>query len=278
MSQTGRQAKNQAQSAAGRAENSEALDWLAAAGLIALGVVHVVVGWLAVQLALGDREGSASSSGALKQLAEQPFGAILVWLVALGMALLVVWQVVKVVAGHRDEEDDKKRLAKRAISGGKAVVYAVIAFSAVQVATGSGGGGGGTDSTTAKIMNLPGGQLIVGAVGLGIIAVGVALLVMAWKEKYLDRLDAEGRSGRTGTIYRWLGRVGHVAKGIALGIVGGLFLYAAVTHEPDKSGGLDQALTKVLDQPFGPVLLTLMGLGFAAYGVFCFAWARHLDR
>ncbi|QCW50945.1 DUF1206 domain-containing protein [Nocardioides dongxiaopingii] len=278
MSQTGRQAKNQAQNAAGRAENSEALDWLAAAGLIALGVVHVVVGWLAVQLALGDREGSASSSGALKQLAEQPFGAILVWLVALGMALLVVWQVVKVVAGHRDEEDDKKRLAKRAISGGKAVVYAVIAFSAVQVATGSGGGGGGTDSTTAKIMNLPGGQLIVGAVGLGIIAVGVALLVMAWKEKYLDRLDAEGRSGRTGTIYRWLGRVGHVAKGIALGIVGGLFLYAAVTHEPDKSGGLDQALTKVLDQPFGPVLLTLMGLGFAAYGVFCFAWARHLDR
>ena len=79
-------------------------------------------------------------------------------------------------------------------------------------------------------------------------------------------------------MVRWLGRVGHVAKGIALGVVGGLFLYAAVTHEPDKSGGLDQALRTVLDQPFGPFLLGAMGLGFAAYGVFCLVKARYLDR
>ncbi len=261
-----------------QAQDSDWLDKAAAVGLVAFGVIHLLIGWLAVQLALGDREGSASSSGALQQLAEQPFGKVLVWLVAVGMFLMVVWKGIDAAVGYREEQDDKKRLRKRLVAAGKAVVYAVIAVSAATVATGSGSSGGGTDSTTAKLMDLPGGQVIVVAIGLGIAGVGVALLVMAYKESYLKRIDAEGQSGNTGTAYRWLGRVGHVAKGIALGIVGGLFVYAGVTHEANKSGGLDQALKEVLDQPFGPVLLGLMGLGFAAYGLFCFAEARHLDR
>ena len=263
--------------AARQAQESTWLDHVASAGLVAFGVVHLLIGWLAVQLAIGDREGSASSTGALKQLAEQPFGTALVWVVGLGMVLLVLWQGIEAAVGHRDADDDLKRARKRATSAGKAVVYAVIAVSAVRVATGS-SSGGGTDSTTARLMDLPGGQLIVGAIGLGVIAVGVVLLVMAWRESYLKKLDGEGRSGSTGTAYRWLGRAGHVAKGVALGVVGGLFLYAAATHEADKSGGLDQALQRVLEQPFGPVLLTLIGLGFAAFGLFCFAHARYIDR
>ena len=75
-----------------------------------------------------------------------------------------------------------------------------------------------------------------------------------------------------------LGKVGYIAKGIAIALVGGLFGYAAITHDPKKSGGLDQALQTVLEQPFGPVLLTAIGLGIGAYGLFCFARAKHLSR
>ncbi|MEN8673655.1 DUF1206 domain-containing protein, partial [Nocardioides sp.] len=160
-------------------------------------------------------------------------------------------------------------------------VYGTIAYSAVDVATGSArtsGSGGGTESMTATLMNRPGGQLLVGAVGVGIVAVGVAHLVTAWRESYLKKLDGEGRSGSSGTAFRWLARTGYVAKGLALGVVGVLFLSAAATHQAKKSGGLDQALRTVLDQPFGPVLLAAIGLGFAAYGLFSFVQARHLDR
>ena len=106
-----------------------------------------------------------------------------------------------------------------------------------------------------------------------------ALIVWrGWKEKFAEHLETEGKLGYSGAAYLLLGKVGHIAKGIALAIVGGLFCYAGVTHEPEKSGGLDQALQKVLQQPFGPYLLFAIGVGIACYGLFCFAQARHLDR
>ena len=120
-------------------------------------------------------------------------------------------------------------------------------------------------------MDLPAGQLIVGAVGLAIIAYGISLIVRGWTEKFREHLDAQGQSGKDGSAYVLLGKVGYIAKGIAIGIVGGLFGYAAITHDAKKSGGLDQALQTVLEQPFGPVLLTAIGVGIGAYGLFCFA-------
>jgi hypothetical protein len=270
-----------AQRAVSRSDGSDWLDVAARVGLAAYGVVHLVIAWLALQLALGERSGSASSSGAVNELAQQPFGQVLVWAVAVGMALLVVWQGLEAVAGHRDE-DGAKRTGKRVLSVGKAIIYGTIGVSAFRAATGSGASGKKsekqTDSLTAELMSLPAGQLLVGAVGLAVVGVGVAFVVRAWTEKYAEHLSAEGKSGDTGTAYIWLGKLGYAAKGVALGVVGGMFLFAAATHDPDESGGLDQALHEVLDQPFGPVLLAVIALGIGCYGLFCLARARHLSR
>ena len=259
------------------AHQSDWLDHAIRAGLVAYGVVHLLIGWLALQLAFGEKEDSASNSGALQYLAEQPMGRVLVWGIAVGMLLLVIWRVLEFAFGFRDESDDTKRWRKRATSLGKAVIYGALGWSAVQTATGS-GGGGGTDGTTAKIMQLPGGQLIVGAIGLAIIGYGISLIVRGWTEKFREHLDAQGQSGQDGSAYVKLGKAGYIAKGVAISVIGGLFTYAAITHEAKKSGGLDQALQTVLEQPFGPVLLTLVGAGIAAYGLFCFARAKHLSR
>ena len=266
-----------AESAGRQAHQSDWLDHAARIGLIAYGLVHLVIAWLAVQLAFGDREESADSKGAVQQLAEQPFGQVVVWAVAVGMFLLAVWQALEAVFGYRDEEGFT-RVRKRATAAGKAVVYVVIGISAVHAATGSSSSGkNGTDSTTAKVMDWPGGQVIVSALGLAIIGIGGYLVYRAWTEKFAKHIDAEGRSGDTGTAYLWFGKAGYTAKGITFAIVGALFLYAGVTHQAKKSGGLDQGLHKVLQQPFGPVLLVLIAAGLACYGLFCFARARHFN-
>ncbi len=266
-----------AERAGEQAHESEWLDHAIRIGLVAYGVVHLMVGWLAVQLALGDKEESADNAGALHALADKPLGGVMIWLVAGGMVLLVVWRLLEFALGFQDESDTKKRWRKRATSLGKAILYGALAWSAIKTGVGS-GSSGGTDSTTAKVMNLPGGQILVGLVGLSIIGFGAVLIYRGWSEKFTEHLDAEGQSGKEGSTYILLGKVGYIAKGIAIGIVGGLFTYAAITHDAKKSGGLDQALQKVLEQPFGQILLIVIGLGIACYGLFSFARAWRLSR
>lgn len=277
MTVSGGSTVRRAEGAGREAHDSEWIERAARVGLVAYAVVYLLIGWLAVQLAFGDREGKPSSSGAMRQLAEQPFGGVLIWVVSIGMLLLVLWKLLEAAFGHQDEEGGK-RTRKRLQSAGKAVVYAAIGVSGLRVATGSGSSGKGQETWTAKLMNLTGGQLLVGLVALAIIGYGIYQGYQAWTEKFADKLDAEGRSGTTGTAYVAFGKAGYTARGVAFAIVGGLFAYAAITHDASKSGGLDQALFEVLDTPFGPVLLCLLGVGLACYGVFTLARARHLAK
>ena len=259
-----------------KADDSDVLDHAVRVGLVSYGVVHLLIAWLAVQLAFGDRSGKASSSGALHQLAESGLGQASLYVVAGGFAALLVWQAIEAAVGHRDE-DGGKRTWKRLVSGIKVVIYAALGVSALKVATGS-SSKGGTDTWTAKLMAAPGGAVLVSIVGVGIIVAGGFLVWRGWKEKFRSKLDVQGNTGKDGRAYIWFGKAGYIAKGVALGIVGALFLYAGLTHDPYQSGGLDSALTKLLDQPFGVPLLVVMAAGIACYGLFCFAWARHLDR
>lgn len=261
------------------AHESDWLDHAIRAGLVAYGVVHLMIAWLALQLAFGQGgQGTANSTGAMHQLAQQPMGEVLIWLVTVGMFLLVLWRLLEAALGHRDE-DGGKRLRKRLTSLGKAILYGAVAVSALRVAMGAGSKSqGGSDSTTAKLMDLPAGVWIVAAVGLAIIAYGGNMIRRAWNDKFAEHLDAEGKSGDSGRAYLMFGKVGYNAKGLAIGIIGGLFVYAALTHDAQKSGGLDQALHTVLEQPFGQFLLAAVAVGIGCYGLFCFARARHLSR
>jgi hypothetical protein len=270
-------ASAQAKELGRRAENSDGLDHAVRVGLVSYGIVHLLIAWVAVQLSLGDRSGSASSGGALSQMASTPLGGVLMYVVAAGLAALVVWRVTEAIGGHR-QKDGKERLVKRLGSGLKAVLYGALGWSALKIAWGGGSDGGSTDTTTAKIMSLPGGQVLVFLVGLGVLGYACRLVYRGLSESFVEHLSGKGSSGADGRAYVLLGKVGYVGKGIALLPVAGLFIWAAWAHDPQKSGGLDQALTKVLQQPFGSPVVFAMGVGLACYGLFAFAWARHLDR
>jgi hypothetical protein len=221
-----------------QADDSEWMDHAVRVGLISYGIVHLLIAWLALRLAFGDGGGNASSQGALKQLAGSGLGQASLFVVAVGFLALAVWQGLEAIWGHRSE-DGGKRTFKRVVSGGKVVLYASLAISAFKVATGARTGNGGTDGMTSKLMSMPGGPLLVGALGLGVLVVAGFLAYRGWKEKFRKKLDGSGQTGKDGSAYVVFGKVGYIAKGVALTIVGGLFLYAAFTHDPQKSGGLD---------------------------------------
>jgi hypothetical protein len=248
-------------------------------GLAAYGVLHLLVAWVAVELALGSggpRE--SSGQGAMRQLAAQPLGRILVGAIAVGMAGFCIGRAVQGCIGYRDKKDSD-RWKHRAVAWGKAVVYAAISASAAEIALGSSGGGSSKErSTSARVMDVPGGQVVVVLVGMGILALGLRHCYRAFTQDFRDELSVGGRNGQAGRLYLAFGQAGYAAKGVVIGLVGILVGYAGATHDPQKSGGLDTALQTVRDQPFGPVLLCAVAAGIASYGLFCFARARHLSR
>ncbi len=260
-----------------KADDNEAFDWAVRLGLVSYGVVHLLLAWLIGSLALGDNKGSATKDGALAQVKEQPWGTTLLWVMALGFVALTVWQLVDAIAGHRDSEGPK-RAFKQVTSIVKACIYGFFAYGAWKVGARGSDGKDGTEPFVAKILGLPAGQWIVGLGGLAIAIWAAALIRNGITSKFTEHLSAEANTSDLSDAYVRVGTVGYIGKGISLLVFSGLILWAAVTSDPDKSGGLDEAMRTILERPYGSYMLLGIATGLACYGLFCFARARHLDR
>lgn len=280
-------AQGTARSAMGAARDageSDGLEHLARVGLIAYGVVHVLVAWLALQLAwFGGNGESADQSGAMSTLAESPLGKPLLWVVAVGLIALAVWQAAEVLRWRSGWTASGKTRTKALRKSGnalvKAAIYIALAVLAIRFATGSGQSSSQSQQeTTAGVLGWPGGQFIVGAAGLILIGSGVWHVRKGLNKHFLKQIDTSDASPAALKLVTRLGQIGFPGKGVALAGVGALLVYAAVTFDPSKAQGLDGALRTVLELPFGPYLLTLVAVGIAAFGAFLFVRARYPER
>jgi hypothetical protein len=243
----------------------------ARAGYAVSGLLHLLIGWIALQVALGGGSGgkSADQSGALQSLAGNDLGRVLLWLAVVGFAGLVLWQVADAAVGHSGS--DKEAWGGRAKAVAKGSVYLVLAWSSFQFARGrSSESSEETVDLTAKLMAQPGGRLLVGVVGLVVIGVGAYHAHKGWTKRFLQDLEEH-----PGTWATRSGRLGYLAKGVALAIVGVLFVAAAVRKRAEEASGLDGALKALRDAPFGPWLLAAVAVGLAAYGLYSFSRAKH---
>ena len=272
-----------AQDTAREAAESDTLEHLARVGLVAYGLVHLLVAWLALQLAWGVGGESADQSGAMSTLAEQPFGTPLLWVTGLGLIALAVWQAAEVVRWHHGwTSTGKARTTALKRSGRalvKAVIYIALAVLALKFATGNGESSSQSQQeTTAGVFGWPGGQWLVGAAGLVLIGAGAWHVRKGFNKHFLKQIDTTGCSSSAVRLVTRLGQVGFPGKGVALALVGGLLVYAAVKFDPEQARGLDGALQALLALPFGQILLTLVAVGIAAFGAFCFVRARYPER
>ena len=242
---------------------------LARVGYAASGLIHIVIGWIAAQVALGSG-GEADQGGALGSLRSAPGGPVLLWLCVAGFAALALWHVLEAIA-HAGELKDR---VKEAAQAG---VYGVLAVTAFGFANGGSGGSSGeqrADDLTAALMGMPFGRVLVAVVGVVVLVVGGYHIYKGVSEKFLEDLRSTG-GGTSGKGVRWAGRLGYPAKGLALIVVGLLFVAAAWQADPQEAGGLDAALKTLSEQPFGTALLLVVALGLVLYGIYSFARARY---
>lgn len=263
-------------------------DWtepLARAGLVARGVVFGIFGAIAVRLAfLGSTDGEeASTTGAFSELVEKPLGTVLVGATVVGLLAWAAACFVAVASGRNGSKPGVSKpmdRARDALRGGIAVAIAVAGIRVLTqgegAQSGRGGGGSGQErELTARLMDAPAGQVLVGVIGLVVLGVGLWKVVKAVRRDFLERVELgrmEGPVPRSGL--EALGVAGHIGRGLVFAIIGGFVLRAAVVHDPDESKGIDQALRDLAGGGPGRVLLMVTALGLVCYGLWCVVEAR----
>ena len=255
--------------AADTAEDHPALQTGARVGYAVSGVLHLLIGWIALQVAWSGSGKSADQSGALQTLAGHTLGRLTLWVAVLGFLALGLWQLANGFAVR--SASGSSLWATRAKSLSKGIVYLALAWTCFNFAKGKPSSSKAQSADfTATLLQQSGGRVLVAVVGLVVIGVGGYHVVKGWTKKFLQDL-----TGHPGALATRAGAVGYIAKGIALVVVGVLFMAAAVQNSASKATGLDGALRALRQEPAGSWLLTAVALGIAAYGLYSFARARY---
>ena len=254
------------------------IERLARYGYAAKGVVYVLIGALAALAAFKGGGGPTDSRGALTQVVYQPYGRVMLCVVAAGLASYALWRVTQALRDTEEKGKDWKGLSIRAGYACIGVVYAGLSYSAVQLILGHGAGKGSDETTkgwTAFALMFPLGQLLVGLAGLGVIGFGLWQCYKAYTAKFCRKWKRNEMRGHAHGLAMRVGQVGLVARAVVFFIVG-LFLIQAAWHaRADEARGLGGALHALEQQPYGPYVLGAVALGLVAYGLYMFVEARY---
>jgi hypothetical protein len=251
----------------------------ARAGLAARGTIYLLVGVLALQVAFGDTGRRADRGGALAAVADQPFGAVLLWALGAGLAGMALWRLSEAVFGEAGSDGRKPR--KRLLATARFAFYAFVAHSVLAFASGGAHASGGGDSSdrqsrdaTAGILDLPAGQWLMAAAGTAVVVAGVWMGVTAARRGYHDKLRHSELTARTRRLVDVTGVAGGVTRGLVSAVAGGFAVRAAAAYEPDRAKGLDDTLRSFSGTPLGPWLLACVAAGLVLFGLFSFAMAH----
>jgi hypothetical protein len=258
------------------------LEALARAGLVAYGLLHLLIAWLAVQLARGVGGADADQTGALQTVADGPGGRVLLWAIGLGLLSLALWQAGEVLLWWHGLLDPAHRLRTAVVCAkclAKAVVYAVFGVTGLLFAAGAGyQADERLRELTDDTLEVPGGTFAVEAVAVAVVAVGLYTLSRGVTGGFMRDIDLPAAPDRWEPVIEVVGRLGYLAKGVAFGLVGVLLWRAAASADVSTATGLDGAMTAIARVGAGPWLLGAVAAGFGAFGLYALARARYPDR
>ncbi len=258
-----------------RAAFSPVMSGLARAGLAARGVMYILIGIIAIEIAAGSGARQADNAGAVRLVASNPAGSVLLWLLAIGFAGMTLWRLSEALFGAAERGGRKP--GHRLASLFRALVYGAVTYSVLKYALGVGAPQSSNTQSqdlTASALHHSGGQVVVGTIGVAFVVGGIAVAVAAARRKFIEHLRMTAASTTTRTAVQRLGQIGGVTRGAEFCAVGVFLLIAAFTRQPAEARGVDSALRSFAQTPLGPWLLIVVALGLVAFGLYSFCEAR----
>ena len=243
---------------------------LARLGFFARGLMYIVIGWIAVEIAFGKSSQQADRSGALHALGRTPAGEIALWVLVAGFFGMALWRLTQALF-DAPAADRRKAIWSRVVNLGKAAVYVVLGYGVADYAIGA-GGPPSTDQQsvdlTATAMRHPGGRALIVVIGLVLVGVGLYLGYQAWRARFRDVMQLHELPPAGRRVVEWLGRVGGIARGLVFLIAGIFLVVAAADANPSQAKGIDSSLRALAAAPLGPWLLVLVAIGLIMFGLF----------
>ena len=254
------------------------VEWLGRLGLASMGVSFGIVAVLALGLALGLGGKATDRQGALQAVGGHLVGKLLLIVLALGFAGYAVWRLADAIYNRGDEDDDAKGWLKRLSELGKAGLYLALFAETLAILFGLDEEGGNEErGVTAWLLQHTGGRWLVLAVGLAVFGAGLWNLYRAVTGQFLKHLKEHEMKK---VEERWVipvAVVGYIARGAVFCLIGVFVANAAWAYKPRDAIGLDGALRKVAEAPYGSLLLGLVAVGLLAYGSYCLVQARYRE-
>ena len=258
-----------------RAASSRAMAWLARAGFIARGLMYILIGVIAIEIAIKGSQQQADRAGAVRLVAHTGFGSFVLWLLVIGFAGMTLWRLSEAIWGS--PEADGRKTSKRLASLARAVFYALVTYGILKYALGVGSPSSSdtqSQDLTAAALRHTGGQAIVAIAGVVVVAAGLYVMYRAYRLKFLKHLRMGSASPRTRKVVTRLGQIGGIARGFVFGTIGVFLIIAAKDANPRQAKGVDSALRALAHTPLGPWLLVLVALGLMTFGVYSWCEAR----
>jgi hypothetical protein len=270
-----RRGTRNAKNAGRQAARSRYLAVLARIGLAARGLMYILIGWIAIEVAVGHSGKKADSSGALRLVGSSPVGKVALWLLVVGFVGLALWRLTEAIYGAAGPDGHKA--GKRIAALGRTILYGFLAYVVLKYAIGAGAPKSTNSQSkdlTATIMAHPGGRVLVILIGLALAIAGVILAYQAWRKDFLKHLQM-GTAGPTARrVVERLGQIGGIARGVVFAVAGIFLLVAGVKANPGQAKGIDSTLRAFTSTPLGPWLLVLVAVGLVVFGLYSWCEAR----
>jgi hypothetical protein len=249
------------------------LDHLARLGYATKGALYLVIGGLAVLYAIGEGGALMGNREAMRTVARQSFGDVLIWATGVGLAAFAAWRVLQALLDPGSERRDLVQAGKRVGWFASGVAHGGLAIAAFQLAMGQGSSSERT--FLAKLFALPYGHKIAMIAGLVVLGVALHQLWMAGSARFMRELSTGAMTARQETWARRAGRFGLAAHGSVLAVVGYFLLRAASNGRSSEAKTTSGAMYEIATSPSGSLLFSLVAVGLVGYALHMFFTARY---
>lgn len=244
-------------------------------GHIAKGVVYSAIGGIALAGVIGEASGPGGMKDVIRWIQNQPFGQILLVLIAIGLFSYCAWRWIKAIEDTSNQGTDAEGITKRVAYAASGTAYGLLGVYAITLLTGSGSGGNSKQDMLAQILQESWGQILVGAIALALFGVGLYQLNKALKDKFMSEVDNGQMNSQERSFYRQFGKAGYISRSVVYGIMAYFLVRVALTSDPSQYRGVEGVLEYLGGQTMGTILVALVSLGLLLYGIFMFVKAKY---